>query len=328
MGKAKDMANELAKTPETATVSANDIFGEELTSVFHDIVSADYSSTFTLKQADGSYIDSSKFHLAKKMGSVTDKAIYNEDLKAITNRIFGINELAKHSARLVAVELNKADKLRDADGNSVLVKEGFKNVGEYGYYVFGIKDKTVNQYVRIANLFYDEVGNMVDSRLPKLSTSQCIPLLARVDNEETKDIHTIISWFTPDDDDNSLLTGGMGAGKIKERLDSLDKGFVDSHGRSLLSAEERKARKAEEQANKEVEESNDTANELVEESKPHAEKKYTPEQAVCAMYLKTLSAVNELAEKADEETKKRLTAIAEKMESLKAEVLALANIEE
>lgn len=320
MGKNREQANELA---ENTKVTISQLLGEETVNAFRDTLYGDYAIDVVHKTADGTIVESKEYVLAHKMGNVTSKIIANEELRTVTNRIKGIDRMTEQAIRTKAYALYVASTLTDENGESAIKASGFKSLGEYAYYVHDIKEKTANQYVRMGRLFFTPTGGMKEG-LPTLSTSQLIPLLARVDNEETGDIHSIIEFFTPDHDENSLLTAGMGAGKIKSRLADYDAGVVDKHGRSLLSLEERKERKEALKAQKEAAKKEAPA-EAVQDEKPE---KLSPERQVAASFIRTTIALETLfTTDIPDEKKEQWSTVQAKLNELRETILSLAGVE-
>lgn len=122
------------------------------------------------------------------------------------------------------------------------------SIDTFAYSVFNIQKKTAQQYVRIGKYFYNENGNMKSDKIPFLSTSQIIPLLARLG--ENGELNEIESFFTPNENGNSLLHATDGANYIKKALKRYDAGELDCHGEELLTIAEKEARLAQERANR------------------------------------------------------------------------------
>ena len=131
--------------------------------------------------------------------------------------------------------------------NDVESELGMK-IDTFAYSVFNIQKKTAQQYVRIGTYFYDSNGNMKSDKIPFLSTSQIIPLLARLG--ENGELDEIEQFFTPNEEGHSLLHATDGANYIKKALKRFDSGELDVHGDELLTIAEKEARLAQEKANR------------------------------------------------------------------------------
>ena len=283
---AKEKNNQLVETAENAVQETLNPTVDALLSALH----GDYSHTETIEQKDGSIIESVRFTLTKKMGQVTEKSFTSPELVKLTNSFLALNAVESVSTRLKCVILSKVDSLRNEDGSSVLSSNGFRNVGEYAFHLFGIKDTTARQYANMGRYFYDENGKMKDSRLPLLGVSQLIPLLARVEGKDTDTPSTdrIASFFEKDSDGASLLNGAMPASKITARLKAFDEGILDSHGQPLLSLEEQKERKEEEKKAKAAQSTQSVqSNGQKAEAEQESKAVQNPVLNACALYIET-----------------------------------------
>ena len=283
---AKEKNNQLVEAAENVVQGTLNPTVDALLSALH----GDYSHTETIEQKDGSVIESVRFTLSKKMGQVTEKAFTSPELVKLTNSFLALNAVESVSTRLKCVILAKVDALRNDDGSTVLSSNGFRNVGEYAFHLFGIKDTTARQYANMGRYFYDENGKMKDSRLPLLGVSQLIPLLARVEGKDGDSPSTdrIASFFEKDSDGASLLNGAMPASKISARLKAFDEGVLDSHGQPLLSLEEQKERKEEEKKAKAVKSNQSVqSNGQKEDNGSGSKPVQNPILSACAMYIET-----------------------------------------
>ena len=283
---AKEKNNQLVETDEN-------VVQETPNPTIYALLSAldgDYSHKESFEQKDGSIIESVRFTLTKKMGQVTEKSFTSPELVKLTNSFLALNAVESVSTRLKCVILSKVDSLRNEDGSSVLSSNGFRNVGEYAFHLFGIKDTTARQYANMGRYFYDENGKMKDSRLPLLGVSQLIPLLARVEGKDTDTPSTdrIASFFEKDSDGASLLNGAMPASKITSRLKAFDEGILDSHGQPLLSLEEQKERKEEEKKAKAAQSTQSVqSNGQKAEAEQESKAAQNPVLNACALYIET-----------------------------------------
>ena len=174
--------------------------------------------------------------------------ITNPETISAVERIQKVGDIETLTPTVKCVELAKmADSVES---------EFSMKVETFAYSVFGITKTTAQQYVRIGRYFYNEEGNMRSEKIPFLTTSQIIPLLARLTKKENSEelaenpLEWIESAFTPNESGKSLLHSTDSASVIKKQLKAYDGGFIDIHGESALTIEEAESRKAQQKADR------------------------------------------------------------------------------
>lgn len=230
---------------------------------------------------NGTEVTSLSLNLAHKLANGAEKLeITNPMVIEAVERLQKLGDIENLTPSIKCVELARI-------ANDVESELGMK-IDTFAYSVFNIQKKTALQYVRIGTYFYDSNGNMKSDKIPFLSTSQIIPLLARLG--ENGDLTEIESFFTPNEDGHSLLHGTDGANYIKKALKRYDAGELDCHGEELLTIAQKEARLAQERADRKAkkEAEKTTSNE------PKGDEELTPIDSFNVSLSRTLAGIDSL----------------------------------
>ena len=229
-------ANESTVNNEVTTINA---FATGISSRLANILNRETKAVTT--DNNGTEITTLSLNLQHKLANGAEKLeISNPLVIEAVERLQKLGDIETLTPSIKCVELARI-------ANDVEAELGMK-IDTFAYSVFNIQKKTALQYVRIGTYFYDSNGNMKSDKIPFLSTSQIIPLLARLG--ENGSLEEIESFFTPNEDGHSLLHGTDGANYIKKALKRYDSGELDCHGEELLTIAQKEARLAQERADR------------------------------------------------------------------------------
>lgn len=259
---------------------------------------------------NGTEITTLSLNLAHKLANGAVKLeISNPIVIESVERLQKLGDIETLTPSIKCVELARI-------ANEVESELGMK-IDTFAYSVFNIQKKTAQQYVRIGTHFYDSNGNMKSDKIPFLSTSQIIPLLARLG--EKGELDEIESFFVPNEDGHSLLHGTDGANYIKKALKRYDNGELNCHGEELLTIAEKEARLAQERANRKAKKEAEKG----KDSDSNSEEQLTPIDSFNVSLSRTLAGIDSLIS-AYEAVKEAKSLSEATLEAIAPQLLAIA----
>lgn len=276
---AKNTMNNENMNNENNSLTTINAFATGISSRLASILNRETKAVTT--DNNGTEVTSLSLNLAHKLANGAEKLeITNPMVIEAVERLQKLGDIETLTPSIKCVELARI-------ANDVEAELGMK-IDTFAYSVFNIQKKTALQYVRIGTYFYDTNGNMKSEKLPFLSTSQIIPLLARLG--ENGDLTEIESFFVPNEDGHSLLHGTDGATYIKKALKRYDAGELDCHGEELLTIAQKEARLAQERADRKAKkEAEKSFN-----NEPKSEEELTPIDSFNVSLSRTLAGIDSL----------------------------------
>lgn len=269
-------ANESTVNNEVTTINA---FATGISSRLANILNRETKAVTT--DNNGTEITTLSLNLQHKLANGAEKLeISNPLVIEAVERLQKLGDIETLTPSIKCVELARI-------ANDVEAELGMK-IDTFAYSVFNIQKKTALQYVRIGTYFYDSNGNMKSDKIPFLSTSQIIPLLARLG--ENGSLEEIESFFTPNEDGHSLLHGTDGANYIKKALKRYDSGELDCHGEELLTIAQKEARLAQERADRKAKKEAEKGS----NNEPKGDEELTPIDSFNVSLSRTLAGIDSL----------------------------------
>lgn len=267
------------KENENNSLTTITAFANGISSRLADILNRESKAVTT--DNNGTEITTLSLNLTHKLANGAVKLeVTNPTIIQSIERLQKLGDIETLTPSIKCVELARI-------ANDVESELGMK-IDTFAYSVFNIQKKTAQQYVRIGTYFYDENGNMKSDKIPFLSTSQIIPLLARLG--ENGELDEIESFFIPNEDGHSLLHGTDGANYIKKALKRYDSGELDCHGEELLSIAEKEARLAQERADRKAKKEAEKAT----SNEPKGDEELTPIDSFNVSLSRTLAGIDSL----------------------------------
>lgn len=187
-----------SRLEKTLTINNEDIF---------TTINGDNGETTEISQA--------VYKFATNKGERTQITLYDYELIQSTERI----KKAMQGRNLLTLVICK--ELSNINESGKLEKIGFKNIAEYGHYLFNLQTSTVNHYARIGKNFIND-DYTIKGGLPELSVSHFVELNSLVgENGELAHIRELFI--------NGTLSDGMSTKDFRKAIKEISSPQIEDN---------------------------------------------------------------------------------------------------